>query len=162
LGAASLAVQGGTKAFSDEILFQKTVQVLATQMRTRRATVATDIISRMRTLDLVVYPLSMALADLDEYYAAGTISGALIEIQKTVSAEAQAAEALKAQTIEVKFSPVTDLGARIRTFWRSGPANKRAVEDWVDNNTNFGSVPVFLRSNSTALYQQIIGKLGIP
>lgn len=162
LGAASLAVQGGTKAFSDEILFQKTVQVLATQMRTRRATVATDIINRMRTLDLVAYPLSMALADLDEYYAAGTIAGALIEIQKTVSAEAQAAELAKADTIEVKFSPVTELGNRIRAFSRASAKNKQAVLDWIDSNTNFGSLPVFLRSNSPALYQQIISKLGIP
>ncbi len=162
LGAASLAVQGGTKAFSDEVLFQKTVQVLATQMRAHRDTIASDIITRMRTLDLDAYPLSMALGDLDEYFAAGTIAGALVEIQKTVSAESRAAEAAKATTIEVAFSPVTDLGKSIRAFWRSSAKNKKDVEDWVDNNTNFGSVPVFLRSNSTALYQQIIKKLGIP
>jgi hypothetical protein len=162
LGAASTFVQGGTKAFSDEVLFQKTVQVLATQMRAHRATVAADIITRMRTLDLDAYPLSMALGDVDEYYAAGTIAGALIEIQKTVSAESNIAEAAKADAIAVKFSPVTDLGTRILAFVRSSAKNRKAVEDWVESNTNFGSVPVFLRSNSTALYQQIISKLGIP
>lgn len=162
LGAASAAVQGATKAYSDEVLFQKTVQVLATQMRAQRDTVASDIITRMRTLDLDAYPLSMALADLDEYYAAGTIAGALIAIQKTVSAESQAAGATKANTIEVAFSPVTDLGKAIRAFWRSSARNKKSVEDWVDNNTDFGSVAVFLRSNSTPLYQQIIKQLSIP
>jgi hypothetical protein len=161
LGAASTFVQGGTKAFSDEVLFQKTVQVLATQMQAQRAVVAADIIKRMRTQELDTYPLSMALGDLDEYYAAGTIAGALIEIQKTVGAVSADAQVAKANAIEVTFSPVTDLGKAIRTFWRSSAANKRAVEDWVDNNTSFGSVPVFLRSNSTALYQRIISELRI-
>ncbi|WP_298240187.1 hypothetical protein [uncultured Bradyrhizobium sp.] len=96
LGAASTFVQGGTKAFSDEVLFQKTVQVLATQMRSHRALVASQIVDRMRKLDIDAYPLSMALGDLDEYYAAGTIAGALIEIQKTVSAQSAEAETTKA------------------------------------------------------------------
>ena len=83
------ACKARTKAYSDEVLFQKTVQVLATQMRARRDLVAADIVTRMRTLDIDAYPLAMALADLDAYYAAGTIAGALIEIQKTVGAELQ-------------------------------------------------------------------------
>lgn len=103
LGATSTFVQGGTKAFSDEVLFQKTVQVLATQMRAHRALIASDIIKRMRGQDIDTYPLSMALGDLDEYYAAGTIAGALIEIQKTVGAESRAAEEAKANTIEFSF-----------------------------------------------------------
>jgi hypothetical protein len=103
LGAASTFIQGGTKAFSDEVLFQKTVQVLATQMRAHRAFVAANIITRMRTLDLEAYPLAMALGDLDDYYAAGTIAGALIEIQKTVGAASSIAEAAKANTMEFTF-----------------------------------------------------------
>ncbi len=103
LGAASSGLQGATKAYSDEVLFQKTVQVLATQMRARRAIVASDIVTRMRTLDVATYPLSMANSDLDEYYAAGTIAGALIEVQKTVSAEAKIAEDAKASVIDVTF-----------------------------------------------------------
>jgi len=99
LGAASAGLQGATKAYSDEVLFQKTVQVLATQMRARRDIVASEIIERLRTLDIDAYPLSMALGDVDEYYAAGTIAGALIEIQKTVSAESRSAENQKAQAI---------------------------------------------------------------
>jgi hypothetical protein len=89
LGAASSGLQGATKAFSDEVLFQKTVQVLATQMRARRDAVAAEIITKMKALSIADYPLSMALGDVDEYYAAGTIAGALIEIQKTVSAESK-------------------------------------------------------------------------
>jgi len=103
LGAASTFVQGGTKAFSDEVLFQKTVQVLASQMRAHRAFVAASIINRMRTLDLDAYPLAMALGDLDDYYAAGTIAGALIEIQKTVGAASTIAEEKKANVMDFTF-----------------------------------------------------------
>jgi hypothetical protein len=104
LGAASSGLQGASKAFSDEVLFQKTVQVLATQMRARRDAVASDIITRTKTLDVDEYPLSMALGDVDEYYAAGTIAGALIEIQKTVGAESdQKAEQKARAVISVTF-----------------------------------------------------------
>jgi hypothetical protein len=128
LGAASLAVQGGTKAFSDEVLFQKTVQVLATQMRARRDFIASDIITRMRTLDLDTYPLSMALGDLDEYYAAGTIAGALIEIQKTVSAESKIAEDAKTLSV-VRVSYTTDAAKEaILNFWMPGGVINQANE----------------------------------
>lgn len=162
LGAASTFVQGGTKAFSDEVLFQKTVQVLATQMRAHRDMVAADIITRMRTLDLDAYPLSMALGDLDEYYAAGTIAGALIEIQKTVSAESRAAETAKASVFEVKFAPTTNLGTRIEAFARSSPANRALVSDWLQ--TKGGGLPrfVFIRRGDPALQAQMIRELSIP
>ena len=103
LGAASSGVQGATKAFSDEVLFQKTVQVLATQMRARRDAVAADIFTRMKTLDIDAYPLSMGLSDIDAYYAAGTIAGALIEIQKTVSDKAKDGEDARTNAVEVTF-----------------------------------------------------------
>jgi hypothetical protein len=162
LGAASSGLQGATKAFSDEVLFQKTVQVLATQMRARRDAVAAEIVKKMKALSIEEYPLPMALGDVDEYYASGSIAGALIEIQKTVSAKADDAEALKLEAIQVRFSAVTDLGKRIRAFWRSSPANKRLVEGWVENNTPFGSLPIFLRQNATPLYQRVIIELNIP
>jgi hypothetical protein len=118
LGAASSGLQGATKAFSDEVLFQKTVQVLATQMRARRDSVAADLITKMKTLDVDVYPLPMALGDVDEYYAAGTIAGALIELSKTVGEKAKDAEQGKTATL-VSFSFSSDnLTALINNFYR--------------------------------------------
>lgn len=162
LGAAATFVQGGSKAFSDEVLFQKTVQVLATQMRARRAFVAADIITRMRTLDLDAYPLSMALGDLDEYYAAGTIAGALIEIQKTVGTESRAAEDAKSAVMEVKFAPTTSLGARIQAFALSSSDNRARVSSWLDQNGGGMPRAFFIRSGSPALQSQMIRDLSIP
>jgi len=124
LGAASAGLQGATKAYSDEVLFQKTVQVLATQMRARRDLVAADIVTRMRTLDTDAYPLAMALADLDAYYAAGTIAGALIEIQKTVGAESQNAEATRASAVIVRqgaFLPGESTSRTLQAYLAPGP-----------------------------------------
>jgi hypothetical protein len=116
LGAASSGLQGATKAYSDEVLFQKTVQVLATQMRAHRDAVASNIITRMKTLDIDQYPLAMALGDVDEYYAAGTIAGALIEIQKTVSAESESRAEQKAQAV-IRGGFGFDDNARILTAY---------------------------------------------
>jgi hypothetical protein len=121
LGAVSAGVQGATKAYSDEVLFQKTVQVLATQMRARRDVVAADIVTRMKTLDIEEYPLAMALGDVDEYYAAGTIAGALIEIQKTVSAEGRDSEQRKADAVvRISFGPDSTSDALIRFVYPNG------------------------------------------
>lgn len=129
LGAASTFVQGGTKAFSDEVLFQKTVQVLATQMRAQRAFVGADIIDRMRRLDTEAYPLSMALGDVDEYYAAGTIAGALIEIQKTVGARSTLADEAKTMVQGGAFRPNEDTVKRVQRYLTSLniTAEKRAL-----------------------------------
>ena len=162
LGAASSGLQGATKAFSDEVLFQKTVQVLATQMRARRDGVAADIVVKMRTLTLEEYPLPMALGDVDEYYAAGTIAGALIEIQKTVSEEAKGAEAKKIAAVTVNFAPITPLGRRVQAFWKSSSANKVAVRGWLRQNAQGMPFAVFIRSENAPLHRAIIDALGIP
>lgn len=98
LTGISTGLQGGTKAYSDEVLFQKTVQVLQAQMHANRATVAAQIIDRMK-LGLDRYPLAMAMSDLEDYYAAGTLTAALIGANKTVGDEAAAAESKKADAV---------------------------------------------------------------
>ena len=140
LGAASAGLQGATKAYSDEVLFQKTVQVLATQMRARRDLVAADIVTRMRTLDTDAYPLAMALADLDAYYAAGTIAGALIEIQKTVGANSQNAEATRASAVIVRQGAFLPGESTSRTL--------QAYLAWISHTTDRfrDAVPIFSRA----------------
>jgi hypothetical protein len=162
LGAASAGLQGATKAYSDEVLFQKTVQVLATQMRAHRDIVASEILGRMRSLDIDAYPLSMALSDVDEYYAAGTIAGALIEIQKTVSAESRNAEAIKAGAVLVNFAPITDLGRRIQRFFNASAQNKVAIRTWIRDNAGGLPFSIFIRSENAPLHRAMVQALGIP
>lgn len=103
LGGISSGLQGANKAFGDEVLFRQTVQALQQQMRANRATVAARIVDRMRTLDIAAYPLPMAIGDVEEYYSAGTIAGALIEINRTVGEEAKKAQGIKNAVVRGTF-----------------------------------------------------------
>jgi hypothetical protein len=158
LGGASSALQGGTKTYSDEVLFQKTVQVLQMQMRANRDRIAADIFMKWKG-SLDEYPLPIAIGDLEEYYSAGTIAGALVEVNKTVGEKAKDAEGLKVDALTVRFAPLTDLTRRIRTFAR---ANPKRVRDWIDEFAQGVPLPTFLRSDNAALHRRIIQELSIP
>jgi hypothetical protein len=50
----------------------------------------------------------------------------------------------------------------LRRYWRSNPTNKKKLEKWVDENTNFGSVPVFLRAGGIDQHPNVISDLKVP
>src|SRR5437763_5084225 len=94
----------------------------------------------------------MALADLEEYYSAGTIAAALIEINRTVGEEARKAEQAKAEAVfSIVFSPdaVTRL---IEAFYRpGGKFNADRFDDLQRRLSSFGSarsLPFVLRDPS--------------
>lgn len=91
LSGISAFIIGGREAFQKEVLAEKTLLAIHTAMRARRA----EVLLRLRTgLDqpLATYPLTIALSDLNDYYNAGTVLGALIGITETVGVKAEAAE----------------------------------------------------------------------
>jgi hypothetical protein len=89
-GLASFII-GGREAFQKEVLAERTVIAIHSAMRTKRAQVAL----RLRTglnEPLSRYPLEAALTDLDQYYNAGSVLGATIDITETMGANAEEAE----------------------------------------------------------------------
>ncbi len=81
---------------------------------------------------------------------------------------------IDARTVEtavtrVRFSPMTDVGARIRSFFFAGPAaNKTRVNTWLKENQfvmpdTGGPMPigVFVRSASRAKQQELARELGL-
>jgi hypothetical protein len=91
LSGIAAFIIGGREAFQKEVLAEKTVLAIHTAMRARRA----EVLLRLRsglTQPVGLYPLSVALSDLNDYYGAGTVLGALIGITETVGASAKAAE----------------------------------------------------------------------
>lgn len=125
LTGISTGIQGGSKAYSDEILYQKTVQVLQSQMRANRAGVAAQIITRMK-LSLSDYPLAMAMSNLEEYYAAGTLSAGLIQAANTVGREADLQEENKADAIvRTKFTSDDNTKLLESYLFPSGPDGNR-------------------------------------
>ena len=55
-------------------------------MRTNRATVAAQILKGMQ-LPTLQYPLAAALSDLEAYYEAGTITGAILNSNESVGTQ---------------------------------------------------------------------------
>jgi|KBSSwiStaDraftv2_1062776.scaffolds.fasta_scaffold235680_3 hypothetical protein len=96
------AITGARAAYDNDILFAHGVQWIQTQMRAQRARVAERLLAGMR-MSTVDYPLAMALADLEEYYRAGTFTGGLISTSETVAVDSKLAEQLKADRVQFAF-----------------------------------------------------------
>jgi hypothetical protein len=75
------------QAYNKQYLLSKAVQVLQSQMRSRRADVLTHIIARTKT-GIAEYPLGMAMSDLEEYYRAGTLAAAFVDLTQNAGTDA--------------------------------------------------------------------------
>jgi len=77
LSAVSGGLTGAQAAYGKAALYEKTISALLAQMQAGRKTVAAQIFQRWN-LDLDQYPMWMTRMDLDAYYFAGTIPGAIL------------------------------------------------------------------------------------
>jgi hypothetical protein len=84
------------QAYNKQFLLNKAVQLLQSQMRARRAEIMTNIIARSK-YSVIDYPLGMAMSDLEEYYRAGTLSAAFIDLSEGVATNADVAKSVKDQ-----------------------------------------------------------------
>jgi hypothetical protein len=92
LSGIAAFIIGGREAFQKEVLAEKTVLAIHAAMRARRV----EVLFRLRsglTQPIDQYPLPIALSDLNDYFNAGTVLGALIGITETAGANAQRVEA---------------------------------------------------------------------
>lgn len=83
LSGIAAFIIGGREAFQKEVLAERTVVAIHTAMRARRAQVRLRLRNGLRQ-SADQYPVAVALADLNDYYDAGTILGALVGITETV------------------------------------------------------------------------------
>ncbi|NNF78285.1 MAG: hypothetical protein HKN05_09680 [Rhizobiales bacterium] len=84
LHAVVTGLTGTREAYEKDILIEKTVSILQKQMRARRLEIKAQIVQRLQGA-ISVYPLEFALTDLERYYRAGTITGALIGVETATS-----------------------------------------------------------------------------
>ncbi|MBI3799356.1 MAG: hypothetical protein HY268_20620 [Deltaproteobacteria bacterium] len=92
LSAASTGVVGGKAAFDRSVYLEKTMPALVATMAAKRK----EVLVRIReglTKNIDEYPLPLALSDLESYYDAGTIPGAIIEVANAAGATAKNADA---------------------------------------------------------------------
>lgn len=90
------------QAYDQEILAERTVQVLLLQMQADRARVATRILTGLQAPG-TDYPLIAALQDVEEYYRAGTIASALTSVTETAGVQVRAAEAGRAAVVTARY-----------------------------------------------------------
>jgi len=77
LSAVSGGLAGAQAAYSKAVLYDKATSALLAQMRASRKAMAAQIFQRW-TLNMEQYPLWVARTDLDAYYFAGSLPGAIL------------------------------------------------------------------------------------
>ena len=158
LHAAATGLTGTKEAYDKNILIDRTIAVLQEQMRAGRKTIRVQIIQKL-ALSTSAYPLEFALSDLEDYYTAGTITGALIGVSHDASRKLALAEAIEEELFSASYGK-TDLAPRIRVFWR---ANRSLVEEWLVRNGINAGPTLFINSAEFAAEQaRMVRELGIP
>jgi hypothetical protein len=130
-GAATLAKSAATKTrlttyasaalgvrstVDKELFYSKTLPAVVSQMDASRKTVLAKITEGLAAPD-ADYPLVAALADLQDYYVAGTLNGALNQIAKDAGVKTQEAEEriAKVTTIAAAYD---DPSRKLSAYWR--------------------------------------------
>jgi hypothetical protein len=108
LSAVASGITGGVNIYDQKVLLSQTMQALQNQMRTDRDNQAATMFARM-SCAYDTYPMGIAYSDLEAYARAGTLSSALLGLNKTTSqAQTQAATAKNTAS---KTNPTTTKGA---------------------------------------------------
>jgi uncharacterized protein YcfL len=91
LGAAITGITGAKVSIDKNAYFDKTLPALVAKMQATRK----EVLVRLRTglnKDVDVYPLTQALVDLEDYYNAGTIPGAIAGVTASANADGKKAD----------------------------------------------------------------------
>jgi hypothetical protein len=121
--AAATGVAGFKTAIDQDVLLSHTIQILQSQMESSRTLIRGRI---MANLDGAVhgkpYTVWQALSDLEDYYRAGTIPGALEALAAVAGNNAQQTKDLKngatqnGQPVKTTMSGQTANGVNVRTL----------------------------------------------
>jgi hypothetical protein len=104
---ASLTAFQGTRTSLDKNFFQeKTTESIISQMRASRKTKQAQLITNLATRDVSSYPWDAVWIDLVDFYYAGTVPSALVEIASTTGTKADAAATTLANTVAA-LTPTT-------------------------------------------------------
>jgi uncharacterized membrane protein YiaA len=99
LAAAATALNGTKTTVDKQYFYEKSMDALVGTMNAKRKVVLVGILTGLATKSVDEYPFELALTQLNEYYMAGTLSGAIQFIN------VQSAEQEKASDIDIKNIP---------------------------------------------------------
>ncbi|NTW89067.1 MAG: hypothetical protein HGB26_08120 [Desulfobulbaceae bacterium] len=145
---ASGVLTGVKSSIDKNTYYDKTLYALISQMQASRQDA---LVTLYNGLDKEVgqYPLLKALIDVESYYQAGTILGAVTAITKS-SGEQKAKADEKMATITGVYVK-DNAGDAILAFWmpngKIDPANEKKLEDWMQKKGLHISIIMFSRSD---------------
>jgi hypothetical protein len=149
LSAVSGGLAGTQAAYGRAALFNQAFPALLAQMIASRNAVLV-LIYEGKTRTLEEYPLATAIRDLDAYYFAGSLPGAVVATSADATAKNAAAEDRLAKFRVAVFGE-DDSAKKIRAFIRppdgkqSDPvnaANLKKVEDWIEQSPVVKDLPI--------------------
>ena len=149
LSAVSGGLAGGQAAYSKAVLYDKAMSALIAQMQASRKAVAVVIFERWAE-DIDQYPMWMARTDLEAYYFAGSLPGAIIATASDAQVKDKQAEDKLAQFRRIRYDE-DDTTVAIRNFIRppdgkaANPvdaANLKKLRDWLKANSTAADLPI--------------------
>lgn len=150
LSATAGGLVGAKEAFDKNVYFKKTMPVLLAEMVARRKKVLVRIRSGLAK-DINEYPLTQALVDLEDYYQAGTIPGAIMEIAETAGVTTKEADSKLEKILAVPYGE-DENSKLLRKYleWDGKQYNlerKEELKKWIDEHkelTEKPPVPAFV------------------
>lgn len=149
LSAVSGGLAGGQAAYGKAVLYDKAMSALVAQMQASRKAVAAEIFQRW-TEDIDRYPMWMARRDLEAYYFAGSLPGAILATAADAKVKDAQAEDKLAQFRRTAFTE-DDSAVAIQKFIRPpdgkptdpvNSANLKRLRDWLKENSTAKDLPI--------------------
>jgi hypothetical protein len=137
LAAASSGVLGAKTTINTDIFYQKTLPALIAQMRAQRQKIYAQIRTGL-TKSYADYSIDQALDDVNSFYIAGTLPGAIMELTVQAGATLDAAnKAIDALRTVAYASPLPNAKRVMAWYYPGGDsakppnaANQAAFDDW--------------------------------
>lgn len=151
LAAAAGGVIGAKAAIDKDVLYQKTVIALITEMEAQRSDVYARIIRNMN-LSVDRYPLAASSKDLQDYYQAGTLVNALEGVSESASKKAQQATAAVAEALTASYS-YNDLSKKLEKIWMPdgktpNTTNAKKIQGCMASHHIIGSIPLLINAGT--------------
>ena len=126
LAGIDTGLKGTSEAFSRDILIDRTVTALTNQMRADRSKMRTLILGKL-TQSVADYPPFLALGQVEDYYTAGTLYGAVAGLNELVAAKAEderKKELRAAEEFTIRREAIlpNEIGEAIDDFLKADPA----------------------------------------
>jgi hypothetical protein len=136
LAATSLAFQGSSQSYDKNFFREKTTESLVSQMRATRKTLQAQLIKSLETRnDVTTYPWDAVWIDLVDFYYAGTVPSALVEIASSTGASADEAT-VKLSDAVASLTPCTPIQAKQLISIRSEYTKLEAAVNSADNTVS--------------------------